>query len=170
MGSAVWPTSNAFLAALTTSFLPGLISARRSLAILAIVAVVLLSLWRAVAKASIMKATSCSSLLISSWKAAHAAFCDARTFAFACFSIASSSSTVAIGSPPGLKFRIHSRNFTLQSYTLYHSSNSGLLYRSWLPLVLWPCGWVTSSTWIKQGTCSSRHKAIASSYTRFRLA
>ena len=77
--------------------------------------------------ASISPITSSRSHLISPWNAFQAAFCAARASVFAFASIASISSSVAIGVPPGLKLRIHLRNCTLQSYSLYQLSNSLLL-------------------------------------------
>ena len=64
-----------------------------------------------------------------------------RTCSLAFSAISSSSSSVA-----STFSMIHSFIFLMPSHSLSHSSRSGLLYRSWLPEVECPCGWVISST------------------------
>ena len=59
---------------------------------------------------------------------------------------------------------IQSRMRATQSYSLSNRSRSFVLYRSWLPLVEWPCGCVISVTWISAGLCSRRTFSIAREY------
>ena len=93
---------------------------------------------------------------IGDWNASQARSRAASTASLSAASQPSSCDSLAI--PDSMT---QSRMRATQSYSASKRRRSFDLYRSWLPLVEWPCGCVISVTWISAGLCSRRTLSIA---------